>query len=65
MSTEKVSRRKFFSTVMMGGAAAAVAAVTAPTLGGRKTELVQGEPRKPEGYRETAHIKNYYRSTLV
>jgi hypothetical protein len=60
------SRRAFFTTVAAGGAAAAAAVVT--TVVGEKRLA----PAAPEalaedktGYRETEHIRNYYRSTQV
>ncbi|MEG0820203.1 MAG: formate dehydrogenase [Burkholderiaceae bacterium] len=66
MSIEKVSRRKFFSTVVVGGVATATTAIAATLVGQRIPGAAQAaEPRPAEGYRETAHIKNYYRSTLV
>lgn len=65
MSKENLSRRSFFSKVVIGGAATAAAAVAATVTVGRKPEALAGDPAKPLGYRETEHIKSYYRSTQV
>jgi hypothetical protein len=51
-----VDRRRFF---MMGGSAAAAAAVV-PLAGGAAADEAQAERVKAR-YRETDHVKNYYR----
>lgn len=67
MSQENLSRRSFFSKVVIGGAATAAAAVAATVTVGRKPEALAqaGDATKPAGYRETEHVKAYYRSTQV
>jgi shikimate 5-dehydrogenase len=69
MSDTKViknSRRTFLLAVGAGGAAtaAAIAAKVAPP---RLGAVVEGTPdaRSGKGYEETAHIRNYYRTTKV
>jgi nitrous oxide reductase len=66
MKTTDPSRRGFFKTVAIGGAAAA-AAVATTLVGERKTATgtaVEGASTQV-GYRETAHIRHYYRTTQV
>jgi shikimate 5-dehydrogenase len=60
----KLSRRSFLLSVGAGGAAGAVALVakkkmTAPT------ERAANDKRSARGYAETAHVRNYYRTTKV
>ena len=66
MKTAEPSRRGFFKTVAIGGAAAA-AAVATTLVGERRTAT--GTPVADDstrtGYRETAHIRHYYRTTQV
>ena len=66
MKNLEPSRRGFFKTVAIGGAAAA-AAVATTLVGERKTvpgtAAAEGSPQA--GYRETAHIRHYYRTTQV
>ena len=62
----EASRRGFFKTVAIGGAAAA--ATVATTLVGQRTAApgtVAADDSTPAGYRETAHIRHYYRTTQV
>jgi len=59
-------RRGFFKTVAIGGAAAA--ATVATTLVGQRTTApgtVSADDSTQAGYRETAHIRHYYRTTQV
>jgi nitrous oxide reductase len=62
----KPNRRGFFKTVAIGGAAAA-AAVATTLVGGRKAavDTASAEDSKHLGYRETEHIRQYYRTTQV
>jgi hypothetical protein len=66
MKDEQASRRGFFKTVAIGGATAA-AAVATVIVGERKSPLTTAEADQPKraGYRETEHIRQYYRSTQV
>jgi hypothetical protein len=66
MNNVKSNRRDFFKAVAVGGAAAA-AAVATTVVGQRSapTDAVVADPSKPVGYRETAHIRHYYRTTQV
>ncbi len=66
MKNAEPSRRGFFKTVAIGGAAAA-AAVATTLVGERKTAAGTAAADDPAraGYRETAHIRHYYRTTQV
>jgi hypothetical protein len=65
MSQKKpiLSRRNFLLTVGAGGAASA-AAMVAKTPQGISREKSQ-DKRATQGYQETAHVTNYYRTTKV
>jgi hypothetical protein len=66
MNNVQPSRRGFFKAVAIGGAAAA--AVVATTLVGERrsaTGTAVADAPKPAGYRETAHIRHYYRTTQI
>lgn len=60
----KVSRRSFLLSVGAGGAAGAAALVV-----GNKTSApaqnASNDKRSARGYAETAHVRNYYRTTKV
>jgi len=60
--TKRLSRRNFLLTVGAGGAATAAAVVAS-----RKTSTAASgkDKRASQGYRETEHINNYYRTTKV
>ena len=64
MSQQKsiLSRRKFLLTVGAGGVATAAAAVATNT---QPQPTRAKDKRATAGYRETAHIRNYYRTTKV
>jgi hypothetical protein len=67
MNNAKSSRRGFFRAVAVGGAATA-AAVATTVIGGRKSVpgmTVALEGSTPAGYRETEHVKHYYRTTQI
>jgi len=66
MNSVKPSRRGFFKAVAIGGATAA-AAVATTIVGERKavTPAAGADASTQTGYRETAHIRNYYRTTQV
>jgi hypothetical protein len=54
-------RRRFLRTLGVGGAGAAVAGVTAAA--GTVTPVeTKSEQSKSSGYRETQHVRDYYRS---
>ncbi len=65
MSQKKaiLSRRNFLLTVGAGGAATAAAIVgkNAPTAGAPASR----DKRATSGYKVSAHIENYYRTTKV
>jgi hypothetical protein len=66
MEKAQPNRRGFFKAVAIGSATAAAAVAT--TLAGERKHATgpaaDGDP-KQAGYRETAHIRNYYRTTQV
>jgi hypothetical protein len=66
MKDVQASRRGFFQAVAVGGATAAALVVTT-VVGERKTATPEAssEGSKQTGYRETAHIRQYYRTTQV
>lgn len=57
-----LSRRKFLMTVGAGGAAGA-AAIVAKTAGTAAPD--KDDKRATGGYRLSAHVENYYRTTKV
>ena len=65
MSAKKpvLSRRNFLVTAGAGSAAGA-AALVARTPQGISQEKSKGK-RATQGYQETAHVANYYRTTKV
>lgn len=62
-STTRRSRRDFIRTLGLGGAAAA-AAVVAQRPVTESGENASADP-KSAGYRESAHVRNYYRTAKV
>jgi NaMN:DMB phosphoribosyltransferase len=66
MKDVQASRRGFFKTVAIGGATAA-AAVATVVVGDRKSAInsAGADTPKQTGYRETEHIRQYYRTTQV
>jgi hypothetical protein len=66
MKDQQASRRGFFRKVAIGGATA-VGVVATTILGQRKSATTVAEVDTPEqtGYRETEHIRQYYRTTQV
>jgi hypothetical protein len=65
MSQQKsiLSRRKFLLTVGAGGVA--TAAATVATTNTQQQSTRAKDKRATAGYRETAHIRNYYRTAKV
>jgi hypothetical protein len=59
-----LSRRKFLLTVGAGGVATAAATV-ATTNSQQSTREKDKDKRAGAGYSESAHIRNYYRTTKV
>lgn len=58
------ARRNFLLTLGLSGAGAAAVALTrqAPE---QPTQVADNEPTVGRGYRETEHIRNYYKTTRV
>ena len=65
MSQKKsiLSRRNFLLTVGAGGVAGAAAVVA--TNKAQQPSTAQKDKRATAGYNESAHIRNYYRTTKV
>lgn len=65
MSQKKpaLSRRNFLLTVSAGGVAGAAAIVA--NKAGTDTGPVAGDKRATSGYKVSAHVENYYRTTKV
>lgn len=62
----RLSRRNFLLTVGAGGAATAAAVVASKKSSTAQSGNQQGkDKRASQGYRETEHINNYYRTTKV
>jgi nitrous oxide reductase len=66
MENVKPGRRGFFKAVAVGGVTAA-AAVATTIVGERRsaTPAAGADASTQTGYRETAHIRHYYRTTQV
>ena len=58
-SADKVQRRSFLKGAAVAGAAVGTGAVTSQTL----ADVAEEQPEKvaKKGYRETEHIREYYR----
>jgi hypothetical protein len=64
-SPPKLTRRRVFAGAGALGAVAA-AAVVAPVVRQASAPVAnESRPDKPEGYRVTAHVTNYYRTAKV
>lgn len=62
-SNANPGRRKFMAALGLGGAAAAAAALTGGGADAGKTAKADTAERK--GYRESAHVREYYRTARV
>lgn len=62
--TTRVSRRNFLIAVGAGGAATA-AAVAGKVVSSPQAAAKVTDRRRGKGYEETAHVRNYYRTTQV
>ena len=60
----KINRRNFLVAVGAGSAATAAAVATKLAPQGRPSEI-RKDARQGKGYQETAHVRNYYRTTQV
>ena len=60
-----LSRRKFLLTVGAGGVATAAATVATTQSQQASTRDKNKDKRAGAGYSESAHIRNYYRTTKV
>ena len=64
-STRRLSRRHFLLSVGAGGAATAAAIVAKNAPPGAKTTDAAAGKRATRGYRASAHVDNYYRTTKL
>ena len=64
-STRRLSRRHFLLSVGAGGAATAAAIVAKNAPPGAKTTGASKDRRATRGYRASAHVDNYYRTTKL
>ena len=60
----KLSRRNFLVAVG-AGSAATVAAVAGRVVSQSEPAAKNTDKRRGKGYEETAHVRNYYRTTQV
>jgi hypothetical protein len=60
----KLSRRNFLIAVGVGSAAT-VAAVAGRVVSQPEPAAKNTDKRRSKGYEETAHVRNYYRTTQV
>jgi len=60
----KLSRRNFLIAVG-AGSAVTVAAVAGKAVSQPKPAATSTDKRRGKGYEETAHVRNYYRTTQV
>ena len=61
----RITRRHFLTALGLGGAGAAAAVLAAnQAIPDQKAQPASG-PQKPNGYKVTAHVRNYYRTTRV
>jgi hypothetical protein len=60
----KLSRRNFLIAVG-AGSAATVAAVAGKVVSSPQPSAKNSDKRRGKGYEETAHVRNYYRTTQV
>ena len=60
----KLSRRNFLIAFGAGSAATA-AAIAGKVVSGQQPAAKNSDKRRGKGYEETAHVRNYYRTTLV
>jgi len=60
----KLSRRNFL--IAVGAGSAATVAAVAGRVGSQPDPAARdSDKRRGKGYEETAHVRNYYRTTLV
>jgi len=64
-SQPKASRRGFFLTASVAGAAVASASLLKTAVVEPVVEVIQPAPANGGGYSLSAHVKQYYKTTLV
>ena len=60
-----LQRRRFLLSASLGGAGAVVIVAGAGDTATPAPATAAGAAAKPGGYSETAHVRNYYRTTRV
>ena len=65
LPTAASSRRRGFLLTLGTGGVAAVAAAIKPISDATTPELQEPAQAAGQGYRETAHIRDYYRTTKI
>lgn len=64
-ASEKLNRRSFFKAVAVGGAGAAAAVATVTVARELKPQGTPLDEGARVGYRETDHVRHYYRTAKV
>ena len=65
MKTTKTNRRKFLMAASLGGAGAVAAVVAGKQASDNVGTQADAAPQEGSGYRVTAHIEKYYKTTEV
>ena len=65
MKTTKTNRRKFLMAASLGGAGAVAAVVAGKQASDNVGPQADAAPQEGSGYRVTAHIEKYYKTTEV
>lgn len=65
MKTTKTNRRKFLMAAGLGSAGAVAAVVAGKSAAPEGDKPVAGASTQASGYRVTAHIEKYYKTTKV
>ena len=63
--TPRLSRRHFLFALGAGGAATAVTVAARGSTNEQPVDAAATDARRARGYRESAHIARYYRSTRI
>jgi len=66
MKVDKATlKRRHFLLALGAGAAATAAAVAGKVVNQPESTATGTDKRRGKGYQETAHVRNYYRTTQV
>ncbi|MGH8677908.1 MAG: twin-arginine translocation signal domain-containing protein [Burkholderiales bacterium] len=61
----RITRRHFLTALGLGGAGAAAAVLAANQTTPDQKPKTDSGPQQEKGYKVTAHVRNYYRTTRV